>query len=366
MGRRRFVASAAIGMLAWAATVGTAEAATLVVHPGQSIQRAVNRAHPGDTVRLTPGVYRQNVTIRKRITLAGSGAGRHGSRLVPGAVPVPSPCTSGSSVNGICVAGQFDQSGNPGPPVHGVTIRHLSVRGFGGFGIVLFNADGTTVKGAAAVGNGEYGISGFLLHGVRFINSLARLNGAPGFYIGDSPQANAVVTGNRSFANGASSGVEGIGFLFRDSSSGRVWGNTARNNCAGMIFVDSSENPAPASHWTAWDNAASHNNLACAAEQGGGAPALSGIGITLFGASHSVLFGNRANNNQPSGPSVFSGGIVVASSAAAGGSDPVANLVKKNHAHGNSPFDILFDRTGSHNRFVDNDCGTSSPGWICS
>jgi len=49
-----------------------------------------------------------------------------------------------------------------------------------------------------------------------------------------------------------------------------------------MVFVDTSENPAPATHWMAWDNNASHNNLACAAEQGGGAPALSGIGITLF------------------------------------------------------------------------------------
>jgi len=133
-----------------------------------------------------------------------------------------------------------------------------------------------------------------------------------------------------------------------------------------MLFVDTSENPAPASHWMAWANAASHNNLACAAEQGGGAPALSGIGITLFGASHSVLSGNRANNNQPSGPSVFTGGIVVVSSKVAGGSDPVGNLVKENHAHGNSPFDILFDKTGSNNRFVNNDCDTSSPGWICS
>jgi hypothetical protein len=360
------VGLAGVGLLAWVVgAVGAAHAATVVVHPGQSIQRAVNRAHAGDTVRLVPGVYRQNVTIRKRITLVGAGAGPRGSRLVPRSVPVPSPCTSGSSVHGICVAGQFDQSGNPAAAVHGVTIRSLSVRGFSGFGIGLFNADGTTVRRVTAVGNGEYGISGFVLHGVRFINDLARLNGAPGFYIGDSPQANAVVTGNRAFANGTS-GVEGIGFLFRDSSWGRVWGNTARNNCTGMLFVDTSENPAPATHWTAWANAASHNNLACAAEQGGGAPALSGIGISLFGASQSVLSANRTNNNQPSGPSVFSGGIVVASSKVAGGSDPVGNLVKRNHAHGNTPFDILYDKTGSNNRFVDNDCGTSSPSWICS
>ena len=47
MGRRRVVASAVIGVLGWAGAVGAAQAATLVVHPGQSIQAAVNRAHPG-------------------------------------------------------------------------------------------------------------------------------------------------------------------------------------------------------------------------------------------------------------------------------------------------------------------------------
>ena len=363
---RRVVVSATVAVVAWGVFAAAAQAATIVVHPGQSIQRAVNHAHRGDTVRLLPGTYRQNVTIRKGISLVGSGAGRHGSRLVAGNVPTPSPCNEGSSANGICVAGQFDQQGNPGAPVRGVTIRNLSVHGFGAFGVVMFNANRVTVRGVAAIRNGAYGISGFILHRVRFIANLAVANGAPGFYIGDSPQANAVVTGNRSFRSGEGSGVEGIGFLFRDSSWGRVWGNTARGNCAGMVFVDTSEDPAPATHWMAWDNTASHNNMACAAEQGGGAPALSGIGITLFGASDSTLWNNRTNNNAPSGPSVFSGGIVVASSKVAGGADPTNDLVKRNHAHGNNPFDILYDGTGSGNQFVANDCDTSSPSSICS
>jgi Right handed beta helix region len=365
MGRRRFVASAVMGALAFAATTGVAEARTLVVHPGQSIQRAVNRAHRGDTVRLAPGTYHQNVTIRKRISLVGAGWGPHGSRLFPRTTPVPSVCSSPGSVHGICVAGRFDQSGNPIGPVRGVTIRNLSVHNFSGFGIGMFVANRTTVRGVAAVGNGEYGISGFVLHGVRFLHNLARANGAPGFYIGDSPHARAVVAGNRAFGNGTS-GAEGIGILIRDSSWGRVWGNVTRNNCAGIVIVDSGENPVPTTHWAAWGNVASHNNLACGAESGGGAPALSGIGITLFGASHSSLWRNWTNNNHPSGPSVFSGGIVVASAMPAGGADPVDDLVRRNHAHRNSPVDILYDGSGSGNRFVRNDCGTSTPNWICN
>lgn len=48
---------------------------TIVVRPGQSIQAAVNRANPGDTILIKPGVYHQSVQIRTDdITLRGSGA----------------------------------------------------------------------------------------------------------------------------------------------------------------------------------------------------------------------------------------------------------------------------------------------------
>jgi pectin methylesterase-like acyl-CoA thioesterase len=37
---------------------------TIVVGPGESIQAAVNKANPGDTVLVKPGVYHQSVQIR--------------------------------------------------------------------------------------------------------------------------------------------------------------------------------------------------------------------------------------------------------------------------------------------------------------
>jgi len=365
MRRRWHAAVAAITVaIVWAGAAGMAQAATWHLHPGQSIQAAVNHASPGDVIKLAPGTYHQNVTIQKnRITLIGSGWGQHGTRLLPGKHPTPSPCTDPSGVNGICVAGQFDSSGNPAAPVHGTRIRNLSVHGFSAFGIVLFNANDSTVSHVLAGQNKAYGISGFVLSGVTFTHNVARFNGEPGFYIGDSPHANATVAWNRSVANGVG-GPEGIGFLFRDSSWGKVWGNTAVGNCAGMVFVDTGEDPLPATHWTAWSNQSNANNGSCVGEQGG-APPLSGIGITLFGASHSVLMNNVARGNRPTGPSVFSGGIVVASSIPAGGANPVGNLIKGNTAHSNSPFDILYDGSGSGNTFTGNHCDTSDPGSIC-
>ena len=46
----------------------------IVVSPGQSIQAAVNRARPGFTILLRPGVYHQSIQIRTSgISLLGSG-----------------------------------------------------------------------------------------------------------------------------------------------------------------------------------------------------------------------------------------------------------------------------------------------------
>jgi len=337
----------------WAVSAGVAQADVIHVHPGQSIQQAVNHANPGDVVKLAPGTYFQNVTIaRNGVTLRGSGSGSAGSRLVSGGRVVRSLCNSPGSVNGVCV-----------PGARHVTVRDLSVHRWSGFGLVQFQANHTMVHNVVAADNDEYGISGFVLHGVTFTHNVSVQNHEPGFYIGDSPNAQAVVAHNRAVGNGVDQG-EGIGFLFRDASWGKVWDNTANGNCVGMVFVNTGA-PGPAANWWVTDNEANRNNLACPGAADG-PPPFSGIGIFLFGARHVTLWDNETNGNRPSGPSVASGGIVLASSVPAGGTTPANNLIKENEAHNNSPFDILWDRSGFNNRFVDNDCETSNPAFICS
>jgi hypothetical protein len=72
--------------LALAAGVGSAtEAKSLVVGPGESIQKAINSAHSGDVIRIGPGTYAGGVTIDKSVNVIGSGAGK---TIIKGGGPV--------------------------------------------------------------------------------------------------------------------------------------------------------------------------------------------------------------------------------------------------------------------------------------
>jgi hypothetical protein len=346
-------------------SAANANGAVHVVHCGQSIQTAIDAASPGDTIAAQPCVYRENLTITKDHITLKTTSGPGTVVLKPAATPTPSVCIQDPKhIPGICVLGQFNPDGSFGPPVVGTRIDGFVVEHFTDFGIFLLNAGDSGVSNSEARMNQSYGISGFVLSGVRYTNNVAHDNGEPGFYIGDSPTANAVVTGNRSFRNGVG-GAEGFGFLFRDSSFGTVANNSAWDNCVGFVFVDSPQNPAPLTNWRAAHNLALHNNGACPGATNG-PPPTSGVGFVFFGAQSSTLFENISQGNAPSGPSFASGGIIVVSSKSIGGSDPMNDVIAKNIATGNKPVDILWDKSGTGNRFSDNECNTSSPSWICA
>jgi Right handed beta helix region len=359
-----FVMGTVVALLVLAAPAG---AWTRDVHPGESIQAAIDAANPGDTINVAAGVYHENLTITKDgINLRGEGASAAGTVLTPGATPTPSICTDPESgaVNGICVAGELNpQTGEPGRPVQGVTIKGFLVDGYSGDGVVAFVANDLTVKGTKARNNQGYGISGFQLSGVRFKHDVARDNGEPGFYVGDSPHADALLIGNAAIHNGAGS-QEGFGFFLRDSSEGFVKGNFATANCIGFVFLDSGENPDPVNDWTAKHNVAFANNEACPSGSEGG-PSTSGTGIALGGTHNVTVRRNLVFDNKPSLENPFAGGIVVASTTALGGADPSDNVVKKNLAHDNAPADIVWDGTGQGNVFDRNLCGTSIPDGLC-
>ena len=68
--RRRYLAALAVAFILLTSMV---DAVTIDVTPGQSIQAAINRANPGDTVFVQSGVYRESLNITRPIILEGKG-----------------------------------------------------------------------------------------------------------------------------------------------------------------------------------------------------------------------------------------------------------------------------------------------------
>jgi nitrous oxidase accessory protein NosD len=247
-----------------------------------------------------------------------------------------------------------------GPPVTGTRVGGFLVRHFSRFGILLNNAIDTTISDNVASHNRRWGIAGFILTGIDYLHDASHDNGQGGFYIADSPDANALVIGNRAFRNAVE---EGIGLFFRDASHGLVRDNDVRANCAGIWFLDA-QLPGPATDWVARDNIVRNNTAACPLSEDIPVP-LSGLGIALLGTARVLVQGNLVTGNQPTGDTPFAGGIVLASSLAFGGADPTDNLVRENLVRNNDPADLVYDGSGSNNRFIGNDCRTSVPDGLC-
>jgi hypothetical protein len=344
----------AIGALLISAT--SAFAATWNVWPGGSIQRAVRHASPGDTIIVHRGVYHESVTIRKsHLTIVG----HHATLRQPAHPRGLCAQATAPEVDGICVIGGVDfQTGAPtGAPVRGTTIRGIRIVKFHGDGLFMFHVANSRIERVRAIGNSGYGIAGFVQHGGAYLRNVARNNGEPGFYLGDSPHADYVVAHNRASGNQ-------YGIFIRHSAHALVHDNKTWGNCVGQFLLDDGETGG-LHDIDLWDNVSTANDKACPADDEG-APPLSGIGVLLLGARHTVLHDNTITNNVPSGQSVVSGGVVLVSAKQFGGTPVRNDHIRNNVITGNQAFDIFWDGSGFNNTFTGNTCNTSQPGSICS
>jgi hypothetical protein len=339
-----------------AASAGTRE--TTVVWPGQSIQAAINRADPGDTILIKPGVYHQSVQIRTDgITLRGSGAFPGGTVIVPPKVFPKTPCNGGFGPTGICLLAKKVNfsTGAVLSPVRDDTVTNLLVKGFPGNGVFGYGTVGMRVTRVAAINNHEYGISRFASSGTLFADDIATGSAEAGFYVGDSPHADTVVRNDRAYGNL-------FGIFIRHARHVLVSSNQLSGNCQGVMVLDDGQ-PGGAGDAQILRNSVVKNNKFC--PKGGDNPVnIQGGGILLLGATHTLVAFNGVSGN--SGKQINSGGIVVASAhSLTKGSNPNFDTVFANTAFRNHPADLIWDGTGVGVRFKANHCGTSIPSGFC-
>lgn len=134
---------AGAGALLLASFTGSALAATHCVNPdgkhgcSATIGAAVSAASPGDVVQVWPGVYNEEVTISKSLSLLS-------------AVPLGAVIDASNQANGIWVDGM---SAAPNSGVANVVISGFKVRNANYEGILLTDATNVTVEGNEVIDN---------------------------------------------------------------------------------------------------------------------------------------------------------------------------------------------------------------------
>ncbi|MEU9448142.1 right-handed parallel beta-helix repeat-containing protein [Streptomyces sp. NPDC048277] len=340
------------------AAPASADHRTLVVHPGESIQKAVNAAAPGDTVVVMAGTYRESVKVTTPgLTLRGVGPGtvlKPAKKVKVGKMTAAAQKSCAEMGNGICVVGTKKQ------PVEDVTIAHMTVTGFSRIGVMAVGAANLNVHGVSAVKNGQWGLAEERSVHSTYRYNVARSNGDAGLFLANS------VTAEKGATDTFGTVVEHnlleknrIGVTVRRLRDLTVSDNSVTGNCAG-VFVVGDENKPKAGHLTVADNQVVKNNKYC--KKTARLAFLQGSGIVLTGTENTLVTGNTVTGN--SGKSPFSGGVVIVKSFVKVSSDK--NQITRNKLSGNAPADLINQEAVKHgNAFQSNSCKKSKPAGLC-
>jgi hypothetical protein len=253
------------------------------------IQDAVNKAKPGDTIKVAHGTYREGVRI--------SGASKRYIKLIgdpkaPDKVVLDATDMKKKAANGVQINGADEVT------VNGFTAKHYNANGF-----FAVNVKGYTFTNLRAYLVGVYGIYAFNTVGGSISDSEAAWNSDSGFYIGQTPpQAKPVRTLVKNITSyGNVLGWSGTNMRYVTITKSKFY-----NNGTGVVpNALSSEKYAPAEYNVITDNDIFWNNYNyyAGAPFKVGKPAADstaypvGVGVLLFGGRHNKIDNNRIFGN---------------------------------------------------------------------
>jgi parallel beta-helix repeat protein len=336
---RRAAAAAALAVPLTALAGTPAGAAVHTVRVVTTIQDAVNRAAPGDTVLVPAGTYRESVLVTTPgLTITSA----QGAVLDGGS----------SKAVGIQV-----QPKAPSNRMTGFTLRGLRIQNFADVGVLVSDVDGVRLTGGDYRGNAEYGLFPIRSSG-RIDHNTVSGSDDSGIYVG---QADDVLV-DHNLAQGNTIGVE-----VELSTHVQVEDNLIAGNSVGALVQIVPDLPATLTRdVTLTGNTIVGNNRPNPVTDPEELLSLlpSGIGVLSVGADDVRIKGNTVTANRSLGIGIISLPAEIAATDPRLEPAPDRNAVAANLVTGNgrapdpsrpNPLvgvDVAWDGTGTGNCFT--------------
>ena len=309
----------------------------------------MDAANAGDTVRVPPGIYRENVLVAKdNITIKGqSGAVLDGTGL---------PGNSGITV----------RSSSPSARINGFKLTGLQIQNYSRNGVILIRVNDFQIDNGKYINNEEYGIFPILSsHGLIRSNQVSGSDDT-GIYIGQSQDV--IIKDN--YVHDCTIGIE-----VELSSNITVQNNQAIDNSIGMTAeVLPGLSVTVTTNVQIIDNTFNSNNRANPVTDPTDilSQLPSGSGLLIFGADHVMVKDNRVVGNNSVGIAVAQLSPVLASLDLRIDPFPdyneiIDNVVMENGSNPDSriapfpPSDLIWDFSGTGNCWSDNTFNTAFP-----
>jgi parallel beta-helix repeat protein len=313
-----------------------------------TIQAAVDAANPGDSVRVPPGTYHENVFVTKdNISIEGSqGAILDGTGLTGSGITV--------------------RSSTPLVRINGFRLSGLRIQNYVRNGVILNRVDNYQIDHGVYINNLAYGI--FPIRSTQGVIEFNRVSGSDdtGIYIGQSSDAvirNNLVTDCT------------VGINIEVSSNITVQDNKAMDNSVGLAAI-----VLPGLSVTETTGLQINGNLFIRNNRANPVtdPAdilsqlPSGIGLLIFGADHVAVMDNRVSDNNSAGIAVIQVPPALAALDPRIDPFPDHNRIGKNIVLSNGsdpdpkiapfpPSDLIWDFSGAGNCWSNNVYKTSFP-----
>ena len=185
------------------------------VHPGDSIQRAINNSSSGDIIAVYPGLYKENLIVNKSLIIISK---------------------SGESTETMI------QAADPEKDIFYVTADNVTIIGFNVIGTnkagICYTGSGGIIAGNKLVSDG-YGIYLKKAENITIENNNASQNGC-GIYLSDSSRntlKNNEVNHNWLYGEEYRNGI-----LLKNSNYNKLTGNNISRNWDGIRLKNSSNN----------------------------------------------------------------------------------------------------------------------------